>query len=96
MFHNLIIIQFVNRILYPSVETIFDKRHQVVRRCSSEGHQVGSLHGIADLKEAYDDRTRLGLFFLENRRLRSDLTETYKILNGNCSRPTNREFFLYR
>ena len=62
----------------------------------SEGHQVGSLHGIADLKEAYDDRTRLGLFFLENRRLRSDLTETYKILNGNCSRPTNREFFLYR
>jgi len=40
------------------------------------------VHGIADLK--YDDRLkRLRLVRLENRRLRSDLVETYKILNGN-------------
>jgi len=45
---------------------------------------------IADLK--YDDRLeRLGLVRLEHRRLRSDLIETYKILNGNYS--INREFF---
>jgi len=37
---------------------------------------------IAELK--YDDRLkRLGLVRLENRSLRSDLIETYKILNGN-------------
>ena len=48
-------------------------------------------HGIADLK--YDDRLkRLGLVHLESRRLRSDLIETYKILNGNYS--INRELFL--
>ena len=36
------------------------------------------VHGTADLK--YDDRLkRLGLVRLENRRLRSDLIETYKI-----------------
>jgi len=44
----------------------------------------------ADLK--YDDRLkRLGLDRLENRRLRSDLIETYKILIGNYS--INRELF---
>jgi len=47
--------------------------------------------GIADLK--YDDRLkRLGLDRLENRRLRSDLIETYKIFNGNYS--INRELFV--
>jgi len=47
--------------------------------------------GIADLK--YDDRLkRLGLVRLENRRLRSDLIETYKIFNGNYS--INRELFV--
>ena len=46
------------------------------------------VHGIADMK--YNDRLkRLGLVRLENRRLRSDLIETYKILNGNYS--INRE-----
>jgi len=49
------------------------------------------VHVIADLK--YDDRLeRLGLVCLEHRRLRSDLIETYKILNGNYS--INRELFL--
>jgi len=48
------------------------------------------VHGIADLN--YDDRLKgLGLVRLDNRRLRSDLTETYKILNGNYS--INREVF---
>jgi len=46
------------------------------------------VHGIADMK--YNDRLkRLGLVRLENRRLRSDLIETNKILNGNYS--INRE-----
>ena len=41
----------------------------------------------------YDDRLkRLGLDRLENRRLRSDLIETYKIFNGNYS--INRELFV--
>jgi len=49
------------------------------------------VHGIADLK--YDDRLkRLGLDRLKNRRLRSDLIETYKIFNGNYS--INRELFV--
>jgi len=48
------------------------------------------VHGIADLK--YDDRLkRLRLVRLENRRLRSDLVETYKILNGNYC--VNRDLF---
>jgi len=48
------------------------------------------VHGIADLK--YHDRLkRLGLVRLENRRLRSDLIETFKILNRNYS--INRELF---
>ena len=50
------------------------------------------VHGIADFK--YDDRLkRLGLVRLENRRLRSDLIETYKILNGNYC--INRELFFW-
>ena len=41
----------------------------------------------------YDDRLkRLGLVRLENRRLRRDLIETYKIFNGNYS--INRELFV--
>ena len=40
------------------------------------------VHGIADLN--YENRLkRLGLVRLDNRRMRSDLIETYKILNGN-------------
>ena len=50
------------------------------------------VHGIADFK--YDDRLkRLRLVRLLNRRLRSDLIETYKILNGNYC--INRELFLW-
>jgi len=81
------------RVLYPSVETIFDKRYQVVRSCLLfvvRQRATKLVHGIADLK--YDARLQcLGLVRLENRRLRSDLIETYKILNENYS--INRELF---
>ena len=56
---------------------------EVVRRCSAEGHQVDIGYSIDRLKRSFGT--------LENRRLRSDLIETYKILNGNYS--ISRELF---
>jgi len=54
-------------------------------------HYVAVLSRAVHLK--YDDRLkRLRLVRLANRRLRSDVIETYKILNGNYC--INRKLFL--
>ena len=50
------------------------------------------VHGITDLK--YRDQLKcLGLARLENRRLRSDINETYNIVNGNYS--IDRDLFFH-
>jgi len=49
------------------------------------------VQDIGNLK--YDERLKiLGLTRLENRRIRSDLTETYKIINNNYD--INSDLFL--
>jgi len=59
-----------------------------VRRGSAKGNKL--VHSTAELK--YENLLKcLGLVRLENRRLRSDLTKTYKIVNGNYS--INRHLF---
>ena len=77
------------RVLYPSVETKFDNRYQVVRRGSAEGHQVGRWYCRCEVW--WSIKTfRIGSS--GDRRLRSGLTETYKIVKGNYS--INRDLFL--
>jgi len=49
------------------------------------------VQGIGHVR--YDDRLKyLGLTWLEKRTVRSDLTETYKIMNSKCH--INRDLFL--
>jgi len=54
---------------------------QTDRRYSEKSHKVGPLHGIKNWK--YDARLKfLGIARLDKRRIRSDLVETFKVLNG--------------
>ena len=56
-------------------------------------HATKLVHSLENLN--YDDRLKeLGLTRLDNRRLRSDLIETFKIINGNYDIDTDLFFEL--
>ena len=53
----------------------------ILGESSKKSHQAGTVWGIKDL--SYEERLeRLKLFSLEERRLRGDLIQTFKLLTG--------------